>query len=96
MVPLCLHEKSLRDVAPLFHKKHIFTGHPSIVQVLLLEGGSMVPLCLHQESLRNVAPLFHTKSIFETVDAFLGRTHEYARLRGRRKSTRRTSQHGPV
>jgi hypothetical protein len=30
------------------------------------------------------------------VDAFSGRTHECARSRGRRKFTRRASQHGPV
>jgi hypothetical protein len=30
------------------------------------------------------------------VDTFLGWTHECARSRGRRKSTRRTSQHGSV
>jgi hypothetical protein len=32
----------------------------------------------------------------QSVDAFLGRTHECARSRGRRKSTRRASQHGLV
>jgi hypothetical protein len=30
------------------------------------------------------------------VDTFLGRTHESARSRCLRKSTRRASQHGPV